>query len=222
MTALPFSTAAGPAPCPHGEITSPLGYLGASPHLPAPLTPPASFVTRLGLQETPASTFQQKTQHFPQISATLPGAAPRLSPRMLLLCLSSRAGPCLLGRRNISRGRQAPAGGCTAQTRALLAPVASVLFIRLLQKHLDGWRSVPCALTESGSHEPTLGRTKGRSVWVGAARRGCCTTPSRASRQQNQPELLLLAPGRAPSSVSLPPVAPPSLYPDAGLLQRSR
>lgn len=211
MTTLPFSTAAGPSPCPHGEISSPLG---ASPHLPAPLTPLASSVTHPGWQEAPASTFQQKKTTFPSNFCHVTGGSTK--------AVSSDA-----SRLSLQQSRALPFGKKEhfprkAQIRALLALVASVLFIRLLQKHLDGWSSAPCALTESGSHEPTLGRTKGRSVWVGAARRGCCTTPSRASRQQNQPEPLLLAPRRAPSSVSLPQVAPLSLCPDAGLLQRSR
>lgn len=103
VTALPFSKAAGPAPRPHREITCCLGYVGAPPHLPARLAPPASSVIRPGWQEAPAPTCQEK-QHFPQISDTLPGAARRLSSRTLLFSLSSRARPCLLGRRDISRG----------------------------------------------------------------------------------------------------------------------
>lgn len=85
------------------------------------------------------------------------------------------------------------------QTRALLALVASVLFIRLLQKHLDGWSSAPCALTESGSHEPTLGRTKGRSVWVGAAHQDAAPPPAGPAVSKTSPSFCCWPPGEPPA-----------------------
>lgn len=59
--------------------------------------------------------------------------------------------------------------------------VALVWFIRLLQKHFDKRRLVPCKfIDDSGSQQSTLGRTKAESNWVG--------TGSRARVEQGKPE----------------------------------